>query len=233
MKLKNLVNEITHGDSLEIIKQLPDKCIDLVLTDPPYGIGMSKNAGFSDKYTEKNWDKTRPPKQMFDEILRVSKNQIIFGGNYFVDLLPIGSWAVWDKRCGVIPQRTFADGELIWVSYKKPLRIFRFIWDGMLQDDMKNKEIRFHPTQKPVKLLERILSYYADIKPPAPKSGFLVADFFGGSGSTAITCYNLGLDFVCIEKDVEYYEKSVNRLNDVRAQLKLQLFDTPEISGGG
>lgn len=180
----------------------------MVLTDPPYGIGLSKNAGLSDKYTNKNWDKERPPKQMFDEIIRVSKHQIIFGGNYFVDLLLFGSWAVWDKRCGVIPQRTFADGELIWVSYKKPLRIFCFIWDGMLQDDMKNKEIRFHLTQKPVKLLERILSYYADIKPPAPKSGFLVADFFGGNCSTAITFIIWGLILFVLKKMLNTMKKA-------------------------
>ena len=155
-----LKNKITHGDCLDIMKQLPDKCIDLVLTDPPYGIGMDKNAGLSNKYTVKNWDNERPSKIFFDEILRVSKNQIIFGGNYFVDLLPLGFWDLWDKRCNIVPRRTFADGELIYKSIKSPLRIYYFLWDGFLQQDMKNKEQRFHPTQKPVKLIETILRDY-------------------------------------------------------------------------
>jgi site-specific DNA-methyltransferase (adenine-specific) len=219
--IDDLKNKITNADCIDILKQLPDKSIDLVFTDPPYGIGMSKNAGLSDKYTEKDWDKQRPPKYVFDEILRVSKEQIIFGGNYFTDYLPPASCAVWDKRCGIIPERTFADGELLYVSYKVPLRIFRFLWDGMLQENMKNKEVKFHPTQKPVELCERILRYYTKKEIHTQNDGFLVADFFGGSGTTAIACHNLGLDFVCIEKDVEYYKKSVARLNDVQAQLNM------------
>lgn len=212
-------NKIINDDCINILRELPDKCIDLVLTDPPYGINMAQNAGLSDKYTTKNWDNARPSKEIFDEILRVSKNQIIFGGNYFIDMLPLASWLVWDKRCGVIPERTFADGELAYVSYKKPLRIFRYIWDGMLQQCMKEKDVRFHPTQKPLKLFETILRYYL----PENQENIIVADFFSGSGTTAVACHNLNLTFLCVEKDKEYYEKSIARLNDAQAQLKLNL----------
>lgn len=215
--LNDLKGKITNADSFDILKNVPDKCIDLVFTDPPYGIGMDKNAGKSDKYTSKNWDSARPSQEMFNEILRVSKEQIIFGGNYFIDMLPLASWAVWDKRCGVIPERTFADGELIYISYKKPLRIFRYIWDGMLQQCMKEKDVRFHPTQKPLKLCEQILAYYL----PENKKDILVADFFSGSGTTAVACHNLNLQFIAVEKDKEYYEKSVTRLFEAQRQLKL------------
>lgn len=218
-------NKILNANCLDVLKELPDKCIDLLFTDPPYGIGMSKNAGLSDKYTAKEWDKDIPSKKIFDEMFRVSKNQIIFGGNYFIKnaetLAGVGSWAVWDKRCGVIPERTFADGELIWVSYKKPLRIFRYIWDGMLQQDMKNKDERFHPTQKPLKLCQQIISYYTGIQAPYMGEPFLVADFFSGSGTTALAAYNLGLDYLCTELEKEYFEKSVERLNNATAQMGL------------
>jgi site-specific DNA-methyltransferase (adenine-specific) len=214
--LDSLKGKITLGDSLKIIKNLPDKCIDLVFTDPPYGIGMDRNAGKSDKYTNKTWDNERPTQEMFNEILRVSKEQIIFGGNYFIDMLPLASWAVWDKRCGVIPERSFADGELLYISYKKPMRIFRYIWDGMLQQCMKEKDVRFHPTQKPLKLCEQILKYYLP-----EKENLIVADFYSGSGTIAVACHNLKLDFIAIEKDEEYYEKSCNRLDNAKRQLKL------------
>lgn len=211
------VNKIYNADCMDILKQLPDKCIDLVFTDPPYGIGMDKNAGKSDKYISKNWDSVRPSQEIFNEILRVSKEQIIFGGNYFIDMLPLASWAVWDKRCGVIPERTFADGELIYISYKKPLRIFRYIWDGMLQQCMKEKDVRFHPTQKPLKLCEQILTYYL----PENKKDILVADFFSGSGTTAVACHNLKIRFICIEKDYDYWKASVERLKEHQSQLRL------------
>ena len=91
----------------------------------------------------------------------------------------------------------------------------------MLQQDMKNKDERFHPTQKPLKLCQQIISYYTGIQAPYMGEPFLVADFFSGSGTTAVACHNLGLDFICIEKDFEYYTKSVERLKDAQAQLKL------------
>lgn len=212
--MEQYINKIINADCLDILKQLPDKCIDLVLTDPPYGIGMDKNMGLSKKYVEKNWDKEIPSKKIFDEIFRVSKNQIIFGGNYFKDYLPNASWLLWDKRCGIIPERTYADGELAFVSYKEPLRIFRFVWDGMLQENMKEKEIRFHPTQKPVKLFEMILNKYSN-------ENDLVLDCFSGSGTTAVACHNLKRRFICIEKDPEYWKASCERLEQAQRQQML------------
>ena len=212
--MQKYLNKITHADCLDIMRALPDKCIDLVLTDPPYGINMAQNAGLSDKYTKKEWDNCPPDKVYFDEILRVSKQQIIFGGNYFVDMLPRGSWLVCDKRFGIVPPRTFADVELAWVSYDKPMRIFRYLWDGFLQQNMQDKDVRFHPTQKPVALIEQILTTYLP-------NGGIVGDFFSGSGSIAVACHNRKCDFIAVEKDIEYFEKSVERLEQARAQLKL------------
>lgn len=212
--MQEYLNKITNADCLDIMRALPDKCIDLVLTDPPYGINMAQNAGLSDKYTKKEWDNEIPQKIYFDEMLRVSKQQIIFGGNYFVEMLPRASWLVWDKRCGIVPPRTFADGEMAWVSYDKPIRIFRYLWDGFLQQNMQDKDVRFHPTQKPVALIEQIINYYLPDKD-------IVADFFSGSGSIAVACHNCKCDFIAVEKDIEYFEKSVARLADAQRQLKL------------
>jgi site-specific DNA-methyltransferase (adenine-specific) len=213
MEMTPLFNKIHHADCLEFMKQLPDKCIDLVLTDRPYGIGMSKNAGLSHKYETKDWDNQIPTEDLFAEIFRISKNQIMFGGNYF-NLPATQSWLVWDKRCGVIPERTFADGELAWSSFNEPLRIMRFIWDGMLQHDMKNKEERIHPTQKPRQLFAMILERYA-------KPGQIILDCFSGSGTTALACHDLGLDFICIEKDPDYHAASIKRLERHQKQLRL------------
>ena len=197
---------------------MPDKSIDLILTDPPYGINIAKDGKVGgDKlctvknYGKKNWDNEIPDKEIFEEMFRVSKNQIIFGGNYFVEYLYNSScWIVWDKN----NTGNFADCELAWTNFKSAVRKYKWTWNGMLQEDMKNKEIRIHPTQKPVGLLKQIvLDYY--------KEG-IVLDCFSGSGSTAIACHQLNIPFICIEKDKDYYEKSVERLK--REKIKRSLF---------
>ena len=150
------LNRIYLGDCMGVMREWPDKCVDLVLTDPPYGIdyggllrGKGDGNGGADKngwksYDAPEWDKERPGKAVFDELVRVSKHQIIWGGNYFADLLPATmGWLVWDKG-----QRNFslADGELAWTSFDRALRIFTYSRGAALQD---GKE---HPTQKPVDL---------------------------------------------------------------------------------
>lgn len=207
---------------MDILKQLPDKCIDLVLTDPPYGIGYdnlySKNGGTQygkakapkRKYDTSNWDSEIPSKEIFKEIFRVSKNQIIFGGNYFANMFNNSKcWLVWDKHIN----GCFADCELAWTSFDKPVKKYDYLWNGMLQENMKHKEIRIHPTQKPVGLLKQILRDYY-------KEG-IVLDCFSGSGSTAIACYDLNIPFIAIEKDKDYWKASVERLENAQAQLKL------------
>ena len=212
------INQIINADCLDILRELPDKSIDLVLTDPPYGIGEAKKNNASRSklaiakdYGKKYWDDRIPQKEIFDEIFRVSKNQIIFGGNYFVEYLHNSScWLVWDKN----NSGNFADCELAWTNFKSAVRKYRWTWNGMLQHDMKNKDVRIHPTQKPLKLFEMILNDYS-------KENDLILDCFSGSGTTAVACHNLKRRFICIEKDEDYYNASVERLKDAQSQLKL------------
>lgn len=222
-KMEQLKNKILLGDCLEVMRSMPDKCVDLVLTDPPYGIDAAGHGGVAAegsrnskttrrKFERKTWDTERPSAEVFRELLRVSKCAIIFGGNYFVDLLPPSRcWLVWDKLNG---STSFADCELAWSNVSDSVRKFEHRWQGMLCETASDKLDRFHPTQKPVGLFQRILEKYA---PP----GALVFDPFSGSGTTAIACHNLGLDFVCVEKDPDYHAASVERLRKHLQQLLL------------
>lgn len=218
-ELKKYENKILNMDCIDFLKNCPDNYFDLCCCDPPYGIGEAKKNNASrgrlalaKDYGKKDWDNKIPEKEIFDEIFRVSKHQIIFGGNYFVEYLHNSPcWLVWDKNNG---NNDFADCELAWTNFKSAVRKYKWTWNGMLQEDMKNKEIRFHPTQKPLKLFEMILRDYSN-----PND--LILDCFSGSGTTAIACHNLKRRFICIEKDKEYWEKSVERLNNAQAQLKL------------
>jgi site-specific DNA-methyltransferase (adenine-specific) len=219
------INRIINADCLDILRQLPDKCIDLVLTDPPYGIGVNKKSvildgtiqgkGFGARrsnFAKKDWDDAIPQKEIFDEIFRVSKNQILWGGNYFAEYLHNSScWIVWNKDNGT---NDFADCELAYTSFKSAVRMFEYRWNGCLQGNMKEKEIRIHPTQKPLPLFQWCLQNYS-------KEGDLVLDCFSGSGTTAVACHNLKRRFICIEKDPEYWAASTKRLEDVQKQLTL------------
>jgi site-specific DNA-methyltransferase (adenine-specific) len=222
MEIKEIENRIINADCMDILKQLPDKCIDLVLTDPPYGINASsknflrqgKQTGISKcvsglNYKISNWDNKIPQKEIFDEIFRVSKNQIIFGGNYFVEFLTNSScWIVWDKFTG---DNLYADCELAYTSFKSAVRKHTYLWKGMMQQNMKNKEQRIHPTQKPADLFGQILRDYSN-------ENDLVLDCFSGSGTTAIACHRLKRRFICIEKDPEYWKASCKRLEDEQRQ---------------
>lgn len=218
MNVEEITNKIINDDCINILKQLPDKSIDLVLTDPPYGIGESeKNNSSRSKlaqaknYGKKDWDNKIPEKIYFDEMLRVSKSAIIFGGNYFVKYLSNSPcWIVWNKNNG---NNDFADCELAWTNFKTAVRKYDWTWNGMLQQNMKNKDIRIHPTQKPLGLFEKILLDYSN-------ENDLILDCFSGSGTTAVACYNTNRNFICIEKDKEYYEKSIKRLDEVKSQIR-------------
>ena len=152
MTVEELEGKIINADCMDILKQLPDKCVDLVLTDPPYGIGYDKQASkvSGQKYgcaaTNKrtyratNWDNKTPEKEVFEQIIRVSKNQIIFGGNYIANMFSNSRcWLVWNKKGDGRYSNDFADGELAWTSFDRPLKIYNYLYNGMIQEDMKNK----------------------------------------------------------------------------------------------
>lgn len=203
--IEQFENKIINADCLDILKQLPDKCIDLVLTDPPYGLNKKFKGGKSGKMNfnsivDKGWDFT-PDKEVFEEIVRVSKNQIIWGGNYFADMLPPSRcWIVWDKM--IAEDFSLAMLELAWTSFDKNAKIFRYA---------SEKDFRLHPTQKPLQLFKKCIAEYS-------KEGDLIADFFSGSGTTAVACWELKRKFICVEKDFDYWKASCKRLEDHQKQ---------------
>jgi len=211
---------ITNECNMELMKRYSDNYFDLAIVDPPYGIDIGnqsqgKGGGVAKKidYTVKDWDKLAPSKEYFNELIRVSKNQIIWGANHFIDKIPFGSpcWIVWDKVNGT---NDFADCELAYTSFKTAVRKISWKWAGMLQQDMKNKEQRIHPTQKPVKLYEWILDNYAE-------KGNKILDTRLGSGSIALACHNRGFDLTACELDKEYYNGAVKRLKEHQQQLTM------------
>lgn len=207
------LNKIYEGDCLELMKKLPNDYFDLIITDPPYGIGMSSKFLGTKKrinskappkdYGDYSWD-SLPSEEIFKEMFRVSKNQIIFGGNYMTKYLPASScWIVWDKDNGEV---LFADCELAWTSFNSAVRKFKYRWAGMLQEEMGlHKDKRVHPTQKPRALGRWLLKNYA-------KEGDKIYDPFAGSGSFLVACQELGFDFVGSEKELKYVELANDRL---------------------
>ena len=181
------------------LKQFPDNFFDLAIVDPPYGIGCmsmtyvrdgkGRRFGYAaadrrDYRKQVDWD-IKPGRDYFDELFRVAKRKIIWGGNYFADMLPPSkSFVVWDKRCADAMRNEFSDCEYAWADYGVA-RVFRYVWNGMIQGDMKNKEDRFHPTQKPVALYRWLLNNYA-------KPGDKILDTHVGSGSSLVACHEMG-----------------------------------------
>lgn len=223
MNIEEIKNKIICADCREILKDLKDNAVALALIDPAYGIdytGQLKRKmggkGLSEsKYHWKSygadkltWDKERTNPDLIKEVIRVSKNQIIWGGNYFADILPTSQcWLVWNKG-----QRNFslADGELAWTSYDKALRIFDYS-----RAEYQHDEKRIHATQKPLKLFKWCLEQ-ARLKP-----GDIVLDTFAGSCTTAIACYQMGYNFICIEQDPGMVEKAQARLDHEQSQIIL------------
>lgn len=208
------LNRAYLGDCIEIMKKIPDKYFDLCLTDPPYGINMDGgNIGKSFNHDKKSWDSKIPDKIYFDELKRISKNQIIWGGNYFTEFLePSRCWVVWDKNKAEGKETTFAQGELAWTSFDENLRIFKYTWDGFIQGEAGNKikEEKYHPTQKPISLMEYCLEKFS-------KEGDKIIDIYGGSGTTAIACINKKRDFVICEKEESFYKIITERIEKATA----------------
>lgn len=215
-------NQLLNMDCMIALKEYPDNYFDLAIVDPPYGINEAgkKNPSRSKlakakQYKEyHNKDKDPMQKAYFDELMRVSKDQIIFGANHFIENIAKNSscWLVWDKENG---KNDFADCELAWTSFKSAVRIFRFKWQGMLQGNMKQKEVRIHPNQKPVALYRWILQKYA-------KPGDLIIDTHVGSASSLIACYELGFDYIGFEIDEHYFNLAQKRIREAKAQLRME-----------
>lgn len=210
------LNKIYNEDCLIGMKKIPDKAIDLILTDPPYGINIEK-MGFTTNIkggiAKRNdyascFEDNKISEDIFKEIFRISKHQIIFGGNYYTDFLTsTQSWIIWDKKTDDKYSNDFADCEMAWTSFKKPAKIFRYLWHGMLQHDMKNKEERYHPTQKPVKLFVLLLEKYSNV-------GDIILDPFMGSGTTALACLTLNRKFIGFELSETYCDIAEKRIKE-------------------
>jgi site-specific DNA-methyltransferase (adenine-specific) len=206
---------------MKLMARYPDKHFELAIVDPPYGIGESmkkRDNTKSNKWANptkkvhnlKNWDNQSPNIEYFIELKRVSKNQIIWGGNYFIDKIshPSMGWIFWDKKNG---NSDFSDGELAYTSFNKGLRKFEWLWNGFQK---QKPEQRIHPTQKPIALYKWILENYA-------KQGDKILDTHLGSGSIAIACHDYGYDLTACELDTEYYEKALDRLSKHQMQQSL------------
>ena len=197
---------ITNEDNMLLMARYPDKYFDLAIVDPPYGIGAGKGVGVTrgkeNKYTVKEWDISIPNEKYWNELFRVSKNQIVWGGNYMTYFLkPSRGWIYWQKMMG----GNYADGELAWTSFDRNLKEFT------KRSDQGN---RFHPTQKPIALYKWLLDKYAN---PGDK----ILDTHLGSGSIAIACHDYGFDLTACELDKEYFDKAMQRINNHTAQQKL------------
>ena len=198
---------ITNEDNMELMARYEDNHFDLAIVDPPYGIGMDGKNNWSGRRNKlKEWDNEAPSLEYFKELLRVSKNQIIWGANHFISRIPIDSkcWLIWDKKNDGF---SFADGEMAWTSFNTAVRFFRY-------HRRQQTDKIIHPTQKPVKLYEWLLMNYA-------KEGDKILDTHLGSGSIALACHNLNFDLTACELDKEYYNSSLKRLKEHQQQLRM------------
>lgn len=217
------MNEIIQGDCLEVMRTFPDKSFDLVLTDPPYGIGehggkkrygpQSKEKGFKTHkhYDDLGWDSIPLTKEYFAEIFRVSKDQIIFGMNYYTYFLPpTKCFVVWHKKG--TDKSSFADCELIWTSFQSAARLFKYDWVGFGYINNPDKERKEHPTQKPLKLMEYLVNRFS-------KEGDTILDPFVGSGTTCLAAKNLKRNYVGIELNPAYVEVAQKRLESLPTSM--------------
>ena len=214
--------DLILDDCMNVMKKYDDNHFDLAIVDPPYGIELDyfnrpktkykgSMAHKKKYYLPNTLNNAKPSKEYFKELFRVSKNQIIFGGNYFIEhLYSTSCYIIWNKET----TGNWADCEMAWASFKSPAKIFTYRWNGMLQEDMKNKEIKIHPTQKPIALYKWLLHNYAE-------KGQKILDTHLGSGSIAVACHYFGVDLVGVEIDEEYYDKAKDRVNELTKQETL------------
>ena len=210
---------ITNEDCMDLMARYPDKHFELAIVDPPYGIGDYQSVGDPDvydlrarkKYGPVHWNNNIPDDEYFLELLRVSREQIIWGANYYNRFIGKRGAIVWDKKND---ESRFSDCDIASCSMQKKITVFRYRWFGMLQEDMRNKEVRIHSAQKPVALYKWLLKNYA-------KPGDKILDTHLGSGSIAIACHDAGYDLTACEIDKDYYEAAMKRLEQHQKQLKL------------
>jgi len=208
-------------DNMQLMAQYPDKHFELAIVDPEYGIGAAKrtgttytagknNKGFISKnniYKAKDWDNAPPEKEYFDELMRVSKNQIIWGGNYFTHILPpTNGWAFWHKKIANATTKGFSAGEMAWTSFKRPLTYFAYDWIG-IGGINNGRESGIHPTQKPAALYKWLLDEYA-------KAGDKILDTHLGSGSIAIACHDYKYHLTACELDSDYFAAMQTRIEN-------------------
>jgi site-specific DNA-methyltransferase (adenine-specific) len=226
--------EITNEDNMLLMARYPDNYFDLAIVDPPYGnidaIGLTDNKKQGKQATKRKgyhlFENISPDNKYYLELERVSKNQIIWGGNF---LGLCGGVIVWNKN-----GTAFGEGEIAICSTHKSVQIFEYTWNGMLQGDMKNKETRIHPTQKPVALYKWLLDKYAKIKcdhkheehyrylcTDCNNGKVKILDTHLGSGSIAIACHDYGFDLTACELDKEYFDKAIERIKNHVSQQKL------------
>lgn len=205
--MNKFISKVRNEDCMEGMARYPDKYFDLAIVDPPYGIDInSSGTHFKEKYEIKDWDKVTPSDEYFKELKRVSKNQVIWGGNYFFDRLGnCKSFIIWDKK--IAENMSFAMCEMAWTSFKNGAKIY---------NKTATQLNRIHPTQKPVALYKWLLSNYA-------KQGDKILDTHLGSGSSRIAAYEMGFDFTGFELDKDYFEAQEKRYKAHIAQLKLEL----------
>lgn len=212
----NPISETYNMDCMEYMRQFPNNHFELAVVDPPYFEGAgdptyyrSRLGTSSHKPITTTWD--IPNEVYFSELIRVSKRQIVWGVNYYAKHFPFPSRIVWDKCNDNTP---FSQADIAGYSEGVKVYMFRYKWNGMLQQDMKNKEHRIHPTQKPVALYKWLLSNYA-------KPGDKILDTHLGSGSSRIAAYDLGFDFYATELDKDYFDAQEKRFQNFKSQLKL------------
>jgi len=211
--------EFHNRDCMEVMRGYPDKHFDLAIVDPPYGVGDWQTVGDAnvfnrdsqEKYGDVSWNNKTPEWQYFKELHRVSREQIIWGANYFNSFSKSGGAIVWDKKSD---KSRYSDGDIASCSMQKKITFFRFAWNGFIQENMSEKEIRIHSCQKPVALYSWLLANYA-------KPGMKILDTHLGSGSIAVACYNHHMSLVGCELDKDYFKSAMDRITRETAQTLL------------